>query len=35
MNPEIGIRKENLSKVVHILNGFLADEFLLYLKATW
>ena len=32
MNPEIGIRKENLSKVAHILNGFLADEFLLYLK---
>ena len=32
MNPEIGIKKENLSKVAHILNGFLADEFLLYLK---
>ena len=32
MNPEIGIKKENLSKVAHILTGFLADEFLLYLK---
>jgi starvation-inducible DNA-binding protein len=32
MKPEIGIKKENLSKVAHILNGFLADEFLLYLK---
>lgn len=32
MNPSIGITKENLSKVAHILNGFLADEFLLYLK---
>ena len=32
MNPKIGISKENLSGVTHILNGFLADEFLLYLK---
>jgi len=32
MNPQIGIKKESLSKVAHILNGFLADEFLLYLK---
>jgi len=32
MNAAIGISKENLSKVSHILNGFLADEFLLYLK---
>src|SRR5215470_7536407 len=32
MNTSIGISKENLSKVGHILNGFLADEFLLYLK---
>ena len=32
MNPAIGIKKENLSKVAHTLNGFLADEYLLYLK---
>jgi len=32
MKPAIGIKKENLSEVAHILNGFLADEFLLYLK---
>lgn len=32
MNTAIGISKDNLSKVAHILNGFLADEFLLYLK---
>src|SRR5258705_11167394 len=32
MKPEIGITKEKLSKVAHALNGFLADEFLLYLK---
>ena len=32
MKPKIGITKENLSKVAHVLNGFLADEFLLYLK---
>src|SRR5258706_10703576 len=32
MNPGIGITKDNLSVVAHFLNGFLADEFLLYLK---
>ena len=32
MNPEIGIKKENLSKVAQALSGFLADEFLVYLK---
>jgi len=32
MNTAIGISKDNLTKVAHILNGFLADEFLLYLK---
>jgi len=32
MKPEIGIKKENLSKVAQALSGFLADEFLLYLK---
>src|SRR5215510_14059621 len=32
MNPAIGIKKDNLTQVAHILNGFLADEFLLYLK---
>ena len=32
MNPEIGIKKENLSKVAQVLSGFLADEFLIYLK---
>ena len=32
MNPEIGIKKENLSKVAQALSGFLADEFLIYLK---
>ena len=32
MNPEIGISKDNLTKVAHILNGVLADEFLLYLE---
>jgi starvation-inducible DNA-binding protein len=32
MNPGIGITKDNLSIVAHLLNGFLADEFLLYLK---
>jgi starvation-inducible DNA-binding protein len=32
MNPLIGIKKENLSKVTHILNGILADEVLLYIK---
>jgi len=33
MNPAIGIKKDSLTKVAHLLNGFLADEFLLYLKA--
>ena len=32
MKPEIGIKKENLSKVSQALSGFLADEFLIYLK---
>jgi starvation-inducible DNA-binding protein len=32
MKPQIGISKENLTKVAHALNGFLADEFSLYLK---
>ena len=32
MKPEIGIKKENLSKVAEALSSFLADEFLLYLK---
>ena len=32
MKPEIGIKKENLSKVTQALSGFLADEFLIYLK---
>jgi len=32
MNPAIGIKKDSLAKVAHILNGFLADELLLYLK---
>ena len=32
MKPEIGIKKENLSKVAQALSSFLADEFLLYLK---
>jgi starvation-inducible DNA-binding protein len=32
MNPAIGIKEDNLSKVAHVLNVFLADEFLLYLK---
>jgi starvation-inducible DNA-binding protein len=32
MNTGIGIAKDNLSKIAHVLNGFLADEFLLYLK---
>jgi len=32
MKPEIGIKKENLSKVAQALSGFLGDEFLLYLK---
>ncbi len=32
MDPAIGIKKDNLAKVAHVLNGFLADEFLLYLE---
>lgn len=32
MEPTIGISKDNLAKSAHILSGFLADEFLLYLK---
>ncbi|WP_207514674.1 Dps family protein [Longitalea luteola] len=32
MQPNIGIKPENLSAVSHILNGILADEFLLYTK---
>src|SRR5262245_8081272 len=32
MNPLTGIKKENLSEVAIILNGFLADEVLLYIK---
>ena len=32
MNPAIGIKKDNLSKVAHILNEFLADEVVLYVK---
>ena len=32
MNAKIAIRQENLSNVAHLLSGFLADEFLLYLK---
>src|SRR5436190_13368980 len=32
MQHTIGIKKESLSKAAHILSGFLADEFLLYLK---
>ena len=32
MEPQIGIKPENLSKVAHILDSFLADEFVLYVK---
>src|SRR5262245_20970354 len=32
MNPATGIKKENLSKVTQILNGFLADEVVLYIE---
>ena len=32
MQPNIGIKPENLTKVAHELNGILADEFLLYTK---
>jgi starvation-inducible DNA-binding protein len=33
MNPAIGIKKDSLTKLAHLLNGVLADEFLLCLKA--
>jgi starvation-inducible DNA-binding protein len=32
MEAKIGITKENLAKVAHILNTFLADEIALYIK---
>ncbi|MBP7556926.1 MAG: DNA starvation/stationary phase protection protein [Chitinophagaceae bacterium] len=32
MEPRIGIKAENLKQVAHILNGVLADEFVLYTK---
>jgi starvation-inducible DNA-binding protein len=32
MQPNIGIKPENLTAVAHLLNGILADEFLLYTK---
>jgi starvation-inducible DNA-binding protein len=32
MQPNIGIKPENLTAVAHHLNGILADEFLLYTK---
>ena len=32
MQPNIGIKPENLTAVSHVLNGILADEFLLYTK---
>jgi starvation-inducible DNA-binding protein len=32
MNPQIGIKSENLSQVAHMLNVVLADEFVLYTK---
>ncbi len=32
MQPNIGIKPENLGAVSHALNGILADEFLLYTK---
>jgi starvation-inducible DNA-binding protein len=32
MIPAIGITPDNLLKVAQVLNGILADEFLLYLK---
>lgn len=32
METKIGITPENLTKAAHVLNSFLADEFLLYLK---
>jgi starvation-inducible DNA-binding protein len=38
MKVNIGINPENLAKIAHVLNGILADEFVLYtktLKAHW
>ena len=32
MKPQIGINPENLSQVAYLLNGVLADEFILYTK---
>jgi starvation-inducible DNA-binding protein len=32
MNTAIGIPKDKVAEIAHVLNGFLADEFLLYLK---
>ena len=32
MEVRIGIKEENLSKVAHVLNGILADEFVLFTK---
>jgi starvation-inducible DNA-binding protein len=32
MKTQIGISSENITHVAHTLNGFLADEFVLYLK---
>src|SRR5258706_9024743 len=32
MDIGIGISKKDLSEVAQVMNGFLADEFLLYLK---
>ena len=32
MKPQIGIPKENLAQVAHVLNGLLADEVVLYVK---
>lgn len=32
MEAQIGIKKENLTKAAHTLNGFLADEIVLYIK---
>jgi starvation-inducible DNA-binding protein len=32
MEPKIGITKDNLGKSAHLLNGFLADVFVLYAK---
>jgi starvation-inducible DNA-binding protein len=32
MEPGIGIKRENMAEVAHILSGLLADEFVLYTK---